>query len=96
MKQLDLLQWSPPCEVVVFPMTRRVGKIRHTAEILAAKQGAEADAYWKQVVTAARKHFVRIGVPAQEGDRQLRAFFDAVQAELAMLPYRGRGSGDAA
>jgi len=87
--------WAPPCAVVPFPMNRRVGKIRRTAEILARKNGADADAYWRQVISAAERHFERIGLPKAEADTQLRAFADAVQAELAH-GYRDRGPSDAA
>jgi len=92
-----LLQWSrPAATVLLFPLTSRVGKVRHTASVLARKHGEDANLYWKQVVAANRKHLGRIGLSEQAIDAELRAFFDAVQRELAMQSYSGRTGGDAA
>ncbi|TIN79746.1 DUF6074 family protein [Mesorhizobium sp.] len=50
MKQLDLLDWKPPCQVIVFPLAKRMGKVRRVADILAEKHGAAAKSYWKQTI----------------------------------------------
>ncbi|WP_185928131.1 DUF6074 family protein [Mesorhizobium sp. M6A.T.Ce.TU.016.01.1.1] len=50
MKQLEVLDWNPPCLVIAFPMAKRVGKVRRVAEVLSVKRGAAATNYWKQVV----------------------------------------------
>ncbi|MGX9180912.1 hypothetical protein [Mesorhizobium sp. BHbdii] len=44
MKQLELLDWNPPCLVIAFPMAKRVGKVR-VAEVLSVKRGAAATNY---------------------------------------------------
>lgn len=94
--QLDLLTWTPPRKVIAFPMAKRIGKVRHTAEILASKQSDAARAYWRQVCGALSAQMDRAGIPADERDVELRAFFDAVQAELNRLAYRGQRPGGAA
>lgn len=93
---LPLFRWQPPRQVILFPLIKRVGKVRHTARKLLGKHGEEADLYWKQVTAANRKHLERVGLPADEIDHQLREFFDAVQGELRRLTYCGRGTGGAA
>jgi hypothetical protein len=102
MKQTDpndlpLFRWTPPVKVILFPLDKRRGKVRHTAKILASKHGDEAELYGKQVLAGIRKHFDRVGVSKEEADRELRTFFDAVQAELLSITCRGRcPGGDAA
>lgn len=94
---LPLFSWQPPGQVVLFPLNRRTGKIRHTAQKLAAKHGDDAALYWKQVVASNRRHLERVGLPVVGIDAELRSFFDAVQAELMRLAYRSRQpGGDAA
>jgi hypothetical protein len=95
MRQPRLLSSSPPCQVLLFPMTKRIGKIRHTAQILTGKQEEGAAIYWRQVIAAAQRHFARVGVTDSEADRQMGEFFAAVQSELAKFAHKGHGSGDA-
>lgn len=45
MKQLELLDWNPPCLVIAFPMAKRVGKVRRDAEVRSVKRGAAATNY---------------------------------------------------
>ncbi|MGN6144413.1 MAG: DUF6074 family protein [Mesorhizobium sp.] len=94
---LPLFVWQPPCRVILFPLTKRVGKVRHTAQKLLAKRGCDAELYWKQVVASNRKHLERVGLSGDEIETELRGFFDAVQSEMVRLTYRGRRpGGDAA
>ncbi|TKT78401.1 DUF6074 family protein [Aquamicrobium sp. LC103] len=93
---MPLFRWQPPVKVILFPLTKRIGKVRHTAQKLLGKQGDDADLYWKQVMSANRKHLERIGLSDDEIDDQLREFFDAVQGELRRLTYCGQGTGGAA
>ena len=88
--RLPLFAWQPPRQVLLFPLSKRVGKTRRTAQILSSKHGEDASLYWKQVVSAARKHLLRVGLTEEEIEEQLSEFFDAVQAELVRLAYSGR------
>jgi len=83
--------------VLLFPLTNRTGKVRLTAAKLAGKHGEDAKIYWKQVTAANRKHLERVGLSETEIERQLGAFFDAVQRELTRIASTGyRSGGDAA
>jgi hypothetical protein len=93
---LPLFQWQPPRRVIVFPLTKRIGKVRHTALKLAGKHGDDAMLYWKQVSASNRKHLARLGLSDAEIDDEIRLFFDAVQAEIVRISYSGRSNGGAA
>ncbi len=94
---LPLLRWSPPqCTVIAFPTTKRVGKIRRTAELLAGKSGKAADRYWQQVSNGMRSQMESAGLAETEIDAQLQAFLDAVQNEMVRQSYSGRHGGGAA
>lgn len=93
---LPLLAWKQPVRLLLFPLTRRVGKIRHTASKLAQKHGEDANLYWRQVVASNRKHLERVGLSDGQIEIELRAFHDAVQREMVQLAFRGRTGGGAA
>lgn len=93
---LPLFAWKPRPQVLLFPLTRRVGKVRHTAAKLASKHGEEADLYWKQVTAANRKHLERVGLSEAEIGAEIRSFFDAVQGELYRIAYQRQTPGGAA
>ncbi|MER9169855.1 DUF6074 family protein [Mesorhizobium australicum] len=82
MKQLDLLDWTPPCKVIAFPMVKRIGKVRRVADVLAVKRGAAATNYWKQTVSTLAGQMARAGIDPDTINRELRQFHDAVQREL--------------
>jgi len=46
---LPLFSWQSPRQVLLFPLTKRVGTTRRTAQILSGKCGDGASIYWKQV-----------------------------------------------
>jgi hypothetical protein len=80
--ELPLLNWRPCCQVVPFPLERRVGKIRRTAEVLGERHGKGADHYWKQVVSGIASQMQRAGVPADVIAFEIHQFSEAVQLEL--------------
>lgn len=94
-ESLPLFQWRPSRQVLLFPLDRRVGKVRHTARKLAGKHGEDASLYWKQVTASNRKHLERIGMNQADIEAELREFFDAVQSEMTRQSYTG-GTGGAA
>lgn len=95
---LPLFAWSPPCRIIVFPLTKRVGRIRTVAEKMLDKPTDRAAAFYRnQVTDALLKSLERAGIPEAEQDEQLGAFWQAVQAEMIRLNYAGhRTGGDAA
>ncbi|WP_028034120.1 DUF6074 family protein [Chelativorans sp. J32] len=93
LEDLPLLAWQPPRRVLLFPLTKRIGKVRHTALKLSEKNGEDANLYWKQVVAANRKHLERVGLSAEEIDAEIREFFEAVRGEMYRLAYECNRSG---
>jgi hypothetical protein len=81
--------------VIAFPAAKRIGKIRRAASVLASKHGAAAETYWKQTITTLGNQLRRAGLDEAVVHAQVRAFHDAVQAELRR-PLDTRGGGDAA
>jgi hypothetical protein len=81
-KSHPLMDWRPPCQVFVFPLNRRVEKIRRTAELLAERHGKSAEVYWKQVVSGIASQMQRAGVPADVIEFEIQQFSEAVQFEL--------------
>ncbi|AZO42942.1 hypothetical protein EJ076_18485 [Mesorhizobium sp. M7D.F.Ca.US.005.01.1.1] len=85
------------CSVVVFPLVRRIGKVRDVArKMLDKSTDRHAESYRDQVTTGLLGHMVRIGIPDQEQDEQLGAFWSAVDAEMTRLTYRGSRPGGSA
>ncbi|UVC17580.1 DUF6074 family protein [Mesorhizobium onobrychidis] len=85
------------CNVIVFPLVRRVGKVRDVArKMLDKSTDRHADSYRDQVTTALLGHMTRVGIPDQEQDEQLGAFWSAVDAEMTRQTYRGSRPGDSA
>ena len=89
---LPPFRWTPPAQVILFPLTKRVGKIRHTANMLSRKHGEDANLYWKQIVAGLRRQLERLDVSKAEADDEIKAFFDAVQTELRRMAYECHGS----
>lgn len=75
-----------PCQIIVFPLTKRVTKVRDVAAKLMEKAtDRQAEAYRNQIADALFRHLDRIGVPEDEQDEQVGAFFTAVELELSRL-----------
>ncbi|MHC1547782.1 DUF6074 family protein [Phyllobacterium sp. K27] len=96
MRQMDLLEWSPPCQIVVFPLNRRVGRVREVATNFLAK-GSEKGAanYLSQVSGGLFAQLDRMGVPMDQREEMLCAFFGAVEKELKRLSYQQQPGGAA-
>ena len=95
---LPLFAWTPPRRIVMFPLDRKVGRVRDVAEKMLDKPTDRAAAsYRNQVTDGMLRAMERLGIPEPEQDEQLGAFWDAVQAEMLRILYRGRRpGGDAA
>lgn len=95
--QLDLLAWQPPRQVILFPMTARVGRIRDVAVKMLDKPTDRAATFYRnQVTDALLRQMDRAEIPEHEQDEQLGAFWQAVQNEMVRLTYCGHGTGGAA
>lgn len=93
--QLDLLNWSPPCSVLVFPAEKQVGRIRHVASVLLMKRDKAAKTYWRKTVRSMGFHMQRANIPDEVIDAELRSFFDAVEVEMSRQAH-GKHAGGAA
>lgn len=95
--QPSLFDWPSQCRVIVFPMAKRVGRIRSTAEKMLAKPTDRAAASYRDQVTEAMiRQMSRAGVSETEQDEQLGAFWSAVQTEIIRQTYRGSRPGGTA
>lgn len=93
----DLFTWTPPRKVILFPMERRVGRIRDVAVKMLDKPTMRAAvSYRAQVTDAFIRQMDRAGIPEIEQDEQLGAFWEAVRNEMIRLTYFGHGTGGAA
>ncbi|CAN7248698.1 DUF6074 family protein [Phyllobacterium sp. LjRoot231] len=75
-----------PCQIIAFPLTKRVAKVRDVAAKLMEKAtDRQAEAYRNQIADMLFRHLDRIGIPEDEQDEQVGAFFTAVELELSRL-----------
>ena len=91
--QMNLFDWVPHRQVLAFPLARRIGKIRRTAEVLERKQGKDADAYWLSQCRALADHLLSLGYSEIEMHQEIIAFQSTVQAELVRRSHGGRVAG---
>lgn len=88
--QPSLFDWTPPCRIILFPLAKRVGRIRDVAiKMLDKPTDKAATSYREQVTDAMLRALDRAGIPEIEQDKQLGAFWEAVQAEIIRLTYGG-------
>ena len=81
----------------LFPLDKRIGKIRSTAtKMLAKTTDRHAEFYREQVTEALSAHLKKIGADEIECSMQLSAFWRGVQAEMIARTYHGSQPGGAA
>jgi hypothetical protein len=78
------------CAIIPFPAAKRVGKIRHTAELLAERSGKGAEHYWQQVIGGMRSQMTTAQLEPEVIDAELRVFADEVSAEIHAMGYDRR------
>jgi hypothetical protein len=90
-----LFHWTPPpCRLLAFPLSRRIGKIRDVALKLSGKAtDKHADYYRQQVEEALRKHLAKIDVVGEDQDREIAHFWSSVRNEMSRLAYHYRDRG---
>ncbi|MBN9552480.1 MAG: hypothetical protein J0H31_27405 [Alphaproteobacteria bacterium] len=86
-RQLDLLTWEPSPQVLVFPLARRLEKVRRVADLLGRKHGKDADIYWKNTVRGLFEQLQRAGIAETVIADEIRQFQEAVQFELRQRAY---------
>ena len=75
----------PDGSVIPFPMTRRGGQVRQTAETVMNTNGSAADRYWKRTIAGLRAQMASAGIDDDMIDSELRAFARAVFARIHEL-----------
>lgn len=83
-------------QVLPFPPSRRIERVRVVAGMLDTMKAADATKYWKRTMKAMERGMKAVGVSQERVDKELHAFFDAVQQELIRRTYAETGSGGAA
>lgn len=78
-------------QIIVFPITRRLGKIRRCAEVLESKHGKDAESYWRQQVRVVADHLQRMGCSEAKIRHQVGEFQTAVLAELVRRSCEAKG-----
>lgn len=81
---------SMTCTIIPFPAARRIGKIRHTAELLAERSGKGAEHYWQQVIGGMRSQTTTAHLEPEVIDAELRAFTDQVFGAIHAMGYDRR------
>ncbi|MHA6686890.1 DUF6074 family protein [Mesorhizobium sp. A556] len=66
------------CIIIPFPAAKRIGKIRHTAQLLSERSGKGAEHYWRQVIGGMRSQMVTAQLDPDVIDAELLAFADQV------------------
>lgn len=89
---LPLFAWEPPCKLIAFPLTARIGKVRRCAEVLETKQGNDATGYWRHQVRLMVDQLEKAGTSPDEINRQIAEFQQAVQNELVRRSYEGQSA----
>lgn len=91
---LPLFNWMPLGRVIVFPMTRRTGRIGDVAlKLLDKPTERAASSYRKQVTDALVKQLEKAGLSDVDRDEHVEEFWSAVQAEINRLSYRNNRPG---
>lgn len=85
-KQLSLLSWKPPVQVIPFPLANDVRRVRRTAQVLSQKTGRDAEAYWARITDHLGNRLLKATVPEQTVKQELEAFTAAVSKELLSYP----------
>jgi len=99
MMQLDLFETgqaatqeavagAPPsgATIIPFPQQRNIGRARHVALKLAAREGKSKESYWRRSCADLASMLSKAGLNQQEVELQLSAFRDAVGVELGRIP----------
>jgi hypothetical protein len=94
--QLDLLSWSKPADIIPFPASKRVGKIRHVASLIHRREGKDRETYWSRITDDMIRQMMKAQVPPVLIGIELCDFENAVFAEVRRLELVDRHKGGAA
>jgi hypothetical protein len=69
-------------ELIAFPIDRRTALVRRTAEQLSARNGEDANSYWRSTARTLLQNLMEQGRGTESARMEVLRFFEAVQAEL--------------
>jgi hypothetical protein len=85
-KSMSEVEFATQCQVIPFPLTKRVAKIRDVAVKLMEKTtDRHAEIYRNKIADSLFKDLARLGMAEDDQDEQVGAFFTAVELELSRL-----------
>lgn len=94
---LPLFRWSPPqAQVIPFPSTKRIGRIRKAVEVISSRKPRGAEAYWRQITDAMRRQLEAAGFDHDTIEAEVNAFAAEVAYRLPPARDPRLGGGDAA
>lgn len=97
MTGLPLFDWTPPTRILLFPVHRRVGRIRRVAtSLLSKKSDRTAALEWERTMSAMAKQLAAVGLSEYATEQYLADFREAVELEMQRQAYVSRQSGGAA
>ncbi|MHC1547563.1 DUF6074 family protein [Phyllobacterium sp. K27] len=73
------------CQIIPFPLTKRLATVREVATKLREKNGRHEEAYRNRVADGLFEHLARIGLSEDEQDEEVGAFFSAVELEMFQM-----------
>ncbi|TCL70560.1 DUF6074 family protein [Rhizobium sp. BK251] len=73
---------SDTCRIIVFPLAKRVGKIRRFAAVFSEMNPRAAVGYWNKNLNHMIERMQTLGMTGAEIDRQIVAFMSAVQRAI--------------
>lgn len=81
------------CKMFVFPLARRVGKVRRVAEVYQRQQGKAQSSYWRTQTNGMWDQLEELGFTVDQITEQLDGFKTAVQCEINRRHFEGRDQG---
>lgn len=66
------------CDVILFPTAGQTCAINATAKWIAARNGREADTYWRGVIAGVRMQMIDSGLADEVIDCEIRQFASSV------------------
>lgn len=82
---LPLFAWQPATQILTFPMNRRIGKIRRTAQVMAKQPTPRArKSYYSRIDLALGEQMLRTGVKPSTINAERDAFWKAVADQMCL------------
>lgn len=82
-KGLTLVNRKPAIQIIIFPLAKRIGKIRRVADVMSRQSTKKAkDAYSNNIDDVLQAQLFRAGIKPSKIKSELDSFWDAVKIEI--------------